>query len=178
MMADVSKLYSLLEPLASQPECNTCRLCEENVGLVYALGQESARVAAAGGKLSVTSKGVQYLARTREGWCSCFDPEMNRCRIYLNRPLCCRIYPLDLMRREGDLWWVIHSECPIAQRFQREHRLDILCVLTVRLERSLTQEELEVWKVQDETSQIVEAFSFEEAKVVPLRRLGEPMIFP
>jgi len=177
-MSEFARLYDFLEPLSSQPECRTCRKCEEHVGLVYLLGDEAQGVEKVGGRLLVTSRGVQYLSRTAEGWCSCFDPATNQCRIYAQRPLCCRIYPLDLMHLGDGLWWVIHSECPIAQRLQAEHRLDILYGLTVRLEGEMSKEEIAQWTTQDDTSRVVEAFLSESAKVLPLRRFRASMAFP
>src|ERR1051326_8241556 len=159
-------LYKILKPLTSQPECQTCRLCEENVGLVYLMGDEATKAQDHGLHVLTTDRGVQYLKRTNEGWCSSFDPSTNTCKIYNDRPLCCRIYPLDLMKINGEIWWVIHAECPIAQRFQRERRLSIFAAMTVAMERALTDEQLQHWLVQDKTSQEIEAFSFDETKVV------------
>jgi Fe-S-cluster containining protein len=192
----LDRIYQLLSPLRSQRECETCRLCEENVGLVYLLGNEAQRVERLGVTVVRTADGIEYIARAPGGsvakgvgeprvtdqteachWCSCFDPDTNRCRIYDDRPLCCRIYPLDLMRLEGQLWWVIHSECPIAQRFEKEHQLHILVAITAAIEKELTDQELQRWMKEDQVSVRIEAFSFEAAKVHKLRPFRRPVWF-
>lgn len=174
----MEKLYEILKPLASQSECETCRLCERNVGLVYVLGNEASKAQHHGLPILTTSQGVQYLGRTRDGWCCSFDPTTNTCRMYSDRPLCCRIYPLDLMRLNDTVWWVIHSECPIAQRFKQERRLGVLAAMTYAMEGALSDEQLQHWLTQDKTSQAIEAFAFDESEVIRLRRFGEPLTVP
>lgn len=165
--------YRALEGLASQPECQSCRLCEEHVGLVYAFRVEAESLERKGVTVSKTSEGVAYVGRTSAGWCSCYNVGGNGCTIYSDRPLCCRLYPLDLMEIEGELWWVVHEECPISQRYKRDRREDVLRSLTVRLEASFSKEELEEWLQEDTMSQRIEAFLGDESRIRPLRRLGE-----
>ncbi len=74
------------------------------------------------------------------------------------------------MRLDGELWWVLHGECPITQRYMHDRELDILAYLTRRFEEELSEEDLASWILQDKVSQGVEAFSSEPAKVLPLRR--------
>jgi hypothetical protein len=82
------------------------------------------------------------------------------------------------MKLGNSVWWVIHDECPISQRFQRERRLAILAAMTVALENALSEEQLQNWLLQDTTSQTIEAFSFDTTKVIKLRKYGEPLAFP
>lgn len=171
-------LYKILGLLRSQPECKTCRLCEEHVGLVYLVGRETAKSRQYGMPISVTSEGVAYLGRTPEGWCVAFDPDTNNCRIYANRPLCCQLYPLDLMKLSGVVWWVIHIECPIAQRFRIERTLEVLSAITVSIEEIISEEQVQSWLKTDRTSQQIEAFSSDKPKVVKLRRFRLPRSFP
>src|SRR5581483_798372 len=159
-MSQMESLYQVLRPLATQPECQSCRLCEEHVGLVYLLGDEAVKANEHSLPIITSSQGVQYLSRTRDGWCSSFDPNTNMCRMYADRPLCCRLYPLDLMQLEGAVWWVIHAECPIAQRFQKERRLAVLAAITDALERALSKEQLNRWLIQDKMSRGIESFSY------------------
>jgi len=168
----LKNLYEIVRLLTSQSECMACRLCEENVGLVYAFRLELDQIRTHKPPLSVTSTGVTYLKRTQDGWCPCFDPTTNKCRIYHDRPLCCRIYPLDLMRLNGDVWWVLHSECPIFQRYEREKRLDILALMTAELESNLSESQIKEWINEDRMSQLIEAFSREKYKVIKLRKFG------
>lgn len=177
-MSKISSLYELLQPLASQPECQTCRLCEEHVGLVYLLGEEANKVKVGTLPILGTAESAQYLGRTRDGWCCAFDHQANTCKIYETRPLCCRIYPLDLMNIDNEVWWVVHSECPIAQRFQQERKLSILSAMTFSMESRISEEQLMLWLKQDRFSQMVESFSFDRSQVVKLRRFGEKLSFP
>jgi hypothetical protein len=78
----------------------------------------------------------------------------------------------------GEPWWVMHSECPIAQRFQREKRLEALAALTFRIEQKLSSEQIDHWLKQDRLSQMIEAFSSDPSRVVTLRKLGEKLPFP
>jgi Fe-S-cluster containining protein len=168
-------LYEILQPLASQPECASCNLCERNVGLVYLLGDEAARIRAIDQKLvSITSKNVEYLNRKDGGWCACYSASANTCGIYNDRPLCCRLYPLDLMEIGQEVWWVIHSECPIGQRFQRQRQMDLLAAVTLALERHLGDERLQQWILQDRTSREIEAFHYDQLNVTKIRRLSSP----
>jgi hypothetical protein len=82
------------------------------------------------------------------------------------------------MELDRVVWWVIHSECPIAQRFQRERRIGILAAVTVALEAAISDVQLQQWLTQDKTSQAVEAFSSDEARVIKLRPYAEPPVFP
>jgi Fe-S-cluster containining protein len=173
----MDNLYRHLSPLTSQPECNTCRLCEEHVGLVYVLGLEADKARRRELPVMRTSEGVEYLGRTADGWCASFDPGSGKCSMYEDRPLCCRIYPLDLMKLDNELWWVIHAECPIAQRFRREGKLTLLAAVTAALDRELNDEQLRIWIAQDKTSQTIEAFTFDPSKVVKLRRFREQIRF-
>jgi Fe-S-cluster containining protein len=195
MDKDKQALRDALSPLTSQPECGTCRLCEENVGLVYLIGDEAPEASRRELPVMTTSQGVKYLGRkytndageeitpeqarnsSAHRWCSQFDSSSNTCKIYAERPLCCRIYPLDLMAIDQEVWWVIHSECPISQRFQRERRMSVLAAMTVSLERLFTQEQLDHLLKQDGTSQKHEAFFTDESKVTKLRRYGAPAMF-
>jgi Fe-S-cluster containining protein len=168
----ISRIYPLLRLLTSQPECDTCRLCEENVGLVYLLRDEISRAANAGAMVVASADEKGYIERTHHGWCGCFDAATGRCRIYDSRPLCCRIYPLDLIRFDDGIWWVIHEECPIGIRFYRERQTDLLAAVTFEIERQLTDKELLSWLSQDRFSQNVEALSRDSIKVRRLRQLG------
>ena len=177
MMGALQTIYDRLPFLTDQPECSTCRRCEEAVGLVYLLSNEPSRVIARGGLVSITSEGVAYVRRSTTGFCSCFDSERNSCRIYSDRPLCCRLYPLDLIAIEGEIWWVLHENCPITDRLQREHQSDLISVALTNVERELTDNQLQEWLTQDRTSKRVEAFSTRPNNVIKLRRFGEGRFF-
>ncbi|HEV2962479.1 MAG TPA: YkgJ family cysteine cluster protein [Candidatus Angelobacter sp.] len=181
-MKGIDNLYAIVEPLSSQPECLTCDLCERNVGLVYLINDESSRIKKDGHQVARTSEGVEYLSRSQSKksatWCSCFDTAKNQCSIYPIRPLCCRLYPLDLMKIDGELWWIVHAECPIAERFDKERKLDALSSITIGLETVLSPEQLRGWRKIDDTSQTTEAFIGDQYRIHKLRRFGSSVIFP
>jgi Fe-S-cluster containining protein len=181
-VTDLSRLYKIVELLSSQPECNQCNLCEQNVGLVYLIGTELNQIRDTTAAVITTADDIMYLPRKQmemdAAWCNCFDVQTNRCRIYSSRPLCCRLYPLDLMKLDSRLWWVIHGECPIAQRFENERKLDLLSAITIRLETELTPSELRLWMKNDDSSQTIEAFSREGQPIHKLRPFGSETRFP
>jgi len=179
MMASAAKqLYEAVSVLALQRECEKCRLCEENVGLVYVLEDELDLIRSRGILFKTTSGGVNYVVRSPEGWCSCFEPTTNKCKVYDARPLCCRIYPLDLTEIDGEVWWVIHTNCRISERFQREKHLDLLVALTTEIERCLSKTQFQKWLKQDRLSRSIESFARDYMKAIKLRRYGEPKAFP
>ncbi|MDD5019575.1 MAG: YkgJ family cysteine cluster protein [Candidatus Omnitrophica bacterium] len=49
--------------------------------------------------------------------CPCFDEKTRQCKIYLYRPLDCRLYPFLLVRQEGRLALGVDMKCP----YIREH---------------------------------------------------------
>jgi Fe-S-cluster containining protein len=174
MRSDLPRIYEVLGALGNQPECSTCRLCEEHVGLVYLMSAEATRDRRKGLPVLSVDASAHYYPRTRDGWCSCFDPATNTCRVYAERPLCCRLYPLDLVSIEGEVWWVVHRECPIAQRFTRQRQLDVLAAVTRRIEPLLGDEDLADWIRQDRVSAAIEYLDHEEMSLTPLRRFGSP----
>lgn len=175
--SNIQNVYRIAEFLASQKECDTCNLCEKNVGLVYLLDNEFENIKRHNLEISSTNNGTDFLSRTRDGWCSAFDHVRNRCTIYNDRPLCCRIYPFDLMNFDREFWWVIFYECPIAQRFFTEKKEDILMAFTYSLEREMGDMLISEFIREDSISQHIDAFTGETPRVKKLRKFGSPPIF-
>lgn len=48
--------------------------------------------------------------------CPCFDRPANRCKIYLHRPMDCRIYPFVLARRGKEAYLGVDEKCPYVQQ--------------------------------------------------------------
>lgn len=176
-MSKISSLHQSINMISNQPECKTCRLCEEHVGLVYLLGDEKEKLQEFENKIITTSQGISYVQRNKEGCCSFFNYDTYTCQIYYNRPLCCRIYPLDLIRVNDGIWWVVHNKCPIAQRFQREHQIDILISFTIRLEKRLTENNIIKWLEQDNLSKEIEAFGRESTSITKIRLFKSNYMF-
>lgn len=170
MNTDLHLLYEILQPLTSQPECQTCKLCEENIGLVYLLSTEHKQISKLDIPIAITSRGAKYIARTPQGCCAAFNDANNTCTIYERRPLCCRLYPLDLITVNDEIWWVIHSECPIATRFLVERKLELLAAMTVTIEKAMGRELLQNWLISDGMSQNIEAFSSTRPHTIKIRQ--------
>lgn len=170
-------VYNIAEFLSSQEECNTCNLCEKNVGLVYLLDNEMEKLKQHNLKISSTTNGTDFLSRTSDGWCSAFDHTRNRCTVYDDRPLCCRIYPFDLMHFDREFWWVIFYECPIAKRFFAEKKEDVLLAFTYSLEREMGNTLIAEFVREDKISQHIDAFTGETPLVKKLRKFGTPPLF-
>lgn len=175
-MNETPPIYKALEVLADQPECKVCRLCEEHVGLVYLLDDEVNRCQQFKENIVTTSEGISYTKRTKDGWCSFFDITTNTCQIYDIRPLCCRVYPLDLVHMQDGIWWVIHEGCPIAQRFIQEHKMDVLISIAFCIERLLTKNQIYNWLMQDKLSQQIEAFCEEPLSLLKIKRFDNSRI--
>ena len=53
------------------------------------------------------------VAIKREGE-GCYFYQGGRCAIYAKRPFDCRIFPFDIIERQGDLFWIVYTSlCPI-----------------------------------------------------------------
>ena len=170
-------MYEVAKVLSSQPECDTCRLCEEKVGLVYIFNAEK-RNFRVEDVLSIKT-GVHYLKRTEENQCVFFDNEKGRCKIYSKRPLACRIYPLDLMKLDGELWWVAYPECPIMKRYQNQRNLFPLIKLVSELESATDAKTLKEWENLDRYHTDIEAMGWEHYNTVRLKKHGiKDVIFP
>lgn len=46
----------------------------------------------------------------------CILSKKEKCSIYKNRPLVCRLYPIDIKKQAGIFYFVIHKECPSIKK--------------------------------------------------------------
>lgn len=173
MAHGIKHLYDVVSAFSNQDECKSCCKCEKNVGLVYVLNEEVKTLRSRKVPLVATSGGVNYIKRSSDGWCPCYDTSNGRCKIYDVRPLCCRIYPLDIMKEEGEIWWVVFKDCPISQRFQKEKRMTLLFSKTIEIEKCLSENQIAQLIKQDRLSKAIEVFDMEEATLIKLRKFKE-----
>lgn len=170
----LNKLYKIASFLSNQEECKTCRLCEDNVGLVYIFKIESAGI---GRRYTVpTSAGLKFFVRTEDGHCPYFNKESGTCGIYEHRPLCCRIYPLDLLFDDGEYWWIAYSDCPIFKRYEKNLSLNILRNKLLSLENDLDTRILTEWKNIAVNIRSIELIGREDFAFYKLKKLGEKHI--
>lgn len=99
------------------PECVGCDLCCKG-NLIPVMNDEGARLSRRG--LEILESEDKGFIRKRGVACPAFDESAFRCRVYEDRPLCCRLFPVDLIKIDGELHWVIYSYCPMAKRMLRE----------------------------------------------------------
>jgi putative zinc- or iron-chelating protein len=53
------------------------------------------------------------------------DRERRQCSIYADRPLCCRLFPLDLLAINNRLQWALSNQCPDdRKRFEETQGLN------------------------------------------------------
>lgn len=108
---NMKNLRSSLERAAKLVvSCKDCTSCCEN-GLVYLFDEEVPIMKELDVPL-VSIKGVNYIQRKNGGSCPMINGHNQGCKIYENRPLCCRLYPLDVFNRNGKLEWGLYTFCP------------------------------------------------------------------
>lgn len=74
---------------------------------------------------------------------NCKFANENRCRIYLNRPIDCRLFPLDIIEEDGKYWWCIFTICPIYKKISEK-----LILLIPQLEKLISYEIFRQYKKQ------------------------------
>jgi len=92
-------------------DCNNCTSCCEHGGLVYVKDNEVERLK----RLRVPLLSIDalfFIKRLPDGSCPMLDQEEKKCSIYHDRPLCCRLFPLDVLHLNGELQWALSDECP------------------------------------------------------------------
>lgn len=95
--------------------CKGCTVCCESGGMVYVRNDEIPRLKNLNVPL-VTIDGISFIKRLPDGSCPMLDRQRNNCSIYEDRPLCCRLFPLDVLERNGRLTWAVSNECPDDRR--------------------------------------------------------------
>ncbi|MFH1622642.1 MAG: YkgJ family cysteine cluster protein [Candidatus Omnitrophota bacterium] len=52
--------------------------------------------------------------------CPCFNSPDNRCKIYIDRPFECRLYPFLLTKKEGQIYLAIDKKCPYLNSVEED----------------------------------------------------------
>jgi Fe-S-cluster containining protein len=58
--------------------------------------------------------------------CHFYSPESRKCGIYENRPLDCRLFPLDIARLAGRFVWILYTSCPLDTPLAKEAALEMV----------------------------------------------------
>ena len=97
------------ELMTNYTHCPTCEKCERS--LVYLTPREQAGA----DRLALRTYGEGAATRLNRAGCKCpfYEPSTFQCSAYLDRPLICNLFPVDLLEREeaGRHWWVLFGAC-------------------------------------------------------------------
>jgi Fe-S-cluster containining protein len=96
---------------------------------------------------------------------ACIYAKENRCHLYEDRPLDCRLFPLDIIEDEGTYWWCIFTVCP-----KHEIIRDKLIPLIPGLEARITEKIFDQYRQQIKiTKDLYPPYRLKQyEKIVPL----------
>lgn len=57
----------------------------------------------------VTGNITKFMKTNKDDGCIFFDKNTAKCSIYNNRPIDCRLFPLDIVKRNEKLYWAIYN---------------------------------------------------------------------
>jgi Fe-S-cluster containining protein len=141
--------------------CKGCTKCCEN-GVVYVMPEEIEGLIELGVPL-IEIEGINIIQRNKGGACPMLDKVEKKCKIYDQRPYCCRAFPTDVFYRNGKLEWGVYTYCPddrikpIAMKDGKaELDLDILYLLLSRYEKELPPKFIQFFKQEDEVCSKIE----------------------
>jgi len=103
MSAALEGLYDALAEADFSP-CDGCSACCEGAWL---LAREADKARAVDPAVVIEDRGVAFLG---DGG-PCPWRGDGRCARYALRPLDCRLFPLDLIEHDGELWWCVFLGC-------------------------------------------------------------------
>ena len=137
--------------------CNGCVECCKTGGIVYVLPEEVQKLKEIGTNI-IEIDGLNLIKRTHKGYCSMLDIQHNRCTIYEDRPLACRLFPLDVFYRNGVLEWGVYDYCPEDNikpiiTDGSNPRLDLFCLelIVSQIEKRIPLNVLNLLKNSDRT---------------------------
>ncbi len=91
-----------------------------------------------------------------------------RCGVYAQRPLDCRLYPLDLVRHDGAYVWCIYTDCRDPDALEA-----VLAPAIPQLEAAMTLEVFEAFQRQIEVTRRTYP-SYREGRYRVVRAYGGP----
>ena len=118
--------------------CPECERCERSV--VYLTPKE--QVAARDLELRLYGKGSA--TRINRHGCACpfYQGAADGCGIYLDRPLICHLFPLDIIEHEAEdrHWWVLFGACAEVERGRLRGRVEEARQLATAIDRIMPDE--------------------------------------
>lgn len=137
-------LKSRLKLIHGVMNCSGCSCCD--AGTVYVFPHEMDELKSKGVELA-EAFGFYFIPQREKG-CIYYNAEKIRCEIYDHRPICCRLFPLDisLSSHESRLYWVCYKGCKQVSKLIKEvkTRRAVFNILD-EIERSLTEEDIVNW---------------------------------
>lgn len=100
-----------IKQLVSKKICLNCQACcryncNPSIWAPILLAEE---------KRELNLQNIELLAFQDSYICRFLNPEDNRCQIYAQRPLECRLYPFLLNRSEGKIYLSVDLNCPFVK---------------------------------------------------------------
>jgi Fe-S-cluster containining protein len=118
--------------------CPECERCERSVVYLTPREQVAAR------ELDIRLYGKGSATRINRSGCKCpfYQGAEQGCGIYLDRPLICHLFPLDIVEHEEDdsHWWVLFGACEEVARGQLKDRVEEARDLARRIDRIMPDE--------------------------------------
>lgn len=115
--------------------CPECERCERSV--VYLTAHEQRAAQAEGIRLYGSGPATRM---NRQG-CRCpfYEGPLKGCARYDDRPLICRLFPLDIVEHEddGSHWWVLFGACEEVARGKLRGRVDEALRLAREIDRRM-----------------------------------------
>jgi Fe-S-cluster containining protein len=146
---ELEKLYQIIDKFSNKlVSCRGCTKCCES-GVVYVLPEEVEHLKSKGVPL-INIEGIDYIKRNN-GVCSMLDKQHSNCSIsfYKDRPLCCRMFPLDIFNRQSHPSWGVYNYCPqenvkpiLLTSEKPELDLFIISIIADSMERALPKKVL------------------------------------
>lgn len=63
---------------------------------------------------------IHQMKQNENHKCFFYDQESRRCRIYENRPVDCRLFPLDIAKVRDRYTWIMYTSCPLESPVARQ----------------------------------------------------------
>jgi Fe-S-cluster containining protein len=138
--------------------CKGCTVCCESGGLVYIKDDEVSPLRSLKVPLVVIG-GVTFIKRLPDGSCPMLNQAEKNCSIYENRPLCCRLFPLDVLQGPSGVTWAISNECPderklfaVTQGTNSPFGFGTVSLMTSMLNTSLSAEDSDYFARKEQVS--------------------------
>lgn len=131
----IQEAYEMFEDI-DFPECDNCAEC---CYFPWLLKEEYNPHLQNFGKTVKEINSVAFIMDVH----SCKYAKDNRCHLYKDRPLDCRLFPLDIIEEDQKYWWCIFTICPKHEKIREK-----LLPLIPELESFITPEIFEQYKKQ------------------------------